>query len=256
MQLWEHEWLSINELIYKLYSDEMEGDPRANFLSLVRLLLPYTAASFFISLPEDEKLLSNGVGVDIAQQILDQYLEEYIDCDYGKWMYMTSDSSIFRTSDWFPDNVRETSLYYKKVLEANGLHYELRMSLYWEHSLLGIVTFFRSKSEPNFSDKDIFILEVLKKHLILYTRHHILCRRGPSPYDPSQLARAAQRYDLTDREEEVLRLLLAGESNIMVAQQLCISPNTQKKHTMNIYKKLNVRNRTELLKTLLNDQKK
>ena len=50
---------------------------------------------------------------------------------------------------------------------------------------------------------------------------------------------------LTEREIEVLRLLAAGNSNPEIAQQLVIGAATVKTHTLNIYRKLGVRRRTQ-----------
>jgi LuxR family maltose regulon positive regulatory protein len=50
---------------------------------------------------------------------------------------------------------------------------------------------------------------------------------------------------LTDREQEVLELMAAGLTNREIAEQLVISPGTVKKHTGNIYGKLDVGSRTE-----------
>jgi len=50
---------------------------------------------------------------------------------------------------------------------------------------------------------------------------------------------------LTPRELEVLRLIAAGDSNQAVAEKLVITVSAVKKHTGNIYSKLNVNSRTQ-----------
>jgi LuxR family maltose regulon positive regulatory protein len=54
---------------------------------------------------------------------------------------------------------------------------------------------------------------------------------------------------LTKREAEILELIAAGLTNREIASQLVISPETVKKHTSNIYGKLNVSSRTEAVAT-------
>lgn len=54
--------------------------------------------------------------------------------------------------------------------------------------------------------------------------------------------------DLTPRQKEVLTLLGEGESNLEIAEQLNISPNTVARHRENIMHKLNLHSRTELVK--------
>ncbi len=51
--------------------------------------------------------------------------------------------------------------------------------------------------------------------------------------------------NLTDREVEILNLISIGKTNREIAQELYISPGTVKAHTSNIYRKLDVENRTE-----------
>ncbi len=50
---------------------------------------------------------------------------------------------------------------------------------------------------------------------------------------------------LTPREMDVLELIVAGDSNQMIADKLVITLSTVKKHTGNIFGKLNVSNRTQ-----------
>lgn len=53
---------------------------------------------------------------------------------------------------------------------------------------------------------------------------------------------------LTTREVEVFRELILNKKRKEIADQLCVSENTIKKHTSNIFAKLNVSSRNEILK--------
>ncbi len=54
-------------------------------------------------------------------------------------------------------------------------------------------------------------------------------------------------FDLTQREHEILDLLVQGMQYKEIGAHLNISPNTAKKHVMNIYQKLHVNSRAQAL---------
>ncbi len=56
-----------------------------------------------------------------------------------------------------------------------------------------------------------------------------------------------RKYDVSKREKEIIELLLKGSSNREIADTLFISPNTVKTHIKNIYRKLGVKNRVQLI---------
>jgi ATP/maltotriose-dependent transcriptional regulator MalT len=56
-----------------------------------------------------------------------------------------------------------------------------------------------------------------------------------------------QQYLLTAREREILGLIAAGKTNPQIAAQLIIGAGTVKSHTLNIYRKLEVANRTQAI---------
>ena len=57
----------------------------------------------------------------------------------------------------------------------------------------------------------------------------------------------AKQYGLTSREEEILALLARGHNGVYISEILFISPNTVRTHIHNIYRKLGVSSREEVL---------
>ena len=75
-------------------------------------------------------------------------------------------------------------------------------------------------------------------------------RAGPRPVGepPARQAQVARRRapgGLTRRELEILRLVAEGHSNSQLARMLWVTEQTVKFHLSNIYRKLDVANRTE-----------
>ncbi len=66
--------------------------------------------------------------------------------------------------------------------------------------------------------------------------------------DPAGLTAAASALGISQREHEVLTLLVAGQSNKEIARTLSISPNTVKTHVSRLYEKLGVARRTQAVK--------
>lgn len=68
-----------------------------------------------------------------------------------------------------------------------------------------------------------------------------------SPRDPTGDRRVTGPELLTPREVDVLELLREGRSNAEIANTLCVSIETIRTHRRNIYRKLGVRTRRELV---------
>jgi LuxR family maltose regulon positive regulatory protein len=71
--------------------------------------------------------------------------------------------------------------------------------------------------------------------------------RGEPAAPPSPGTATGLVEPLTPREMEVLQLIAAGDSNQTIAEKLVITVRTVKKHTGNIYGKLNVSSRTQAI---------
>ena len=75
---------------------------------------------------------------------------------------------------------------------------------------------------------------------------HSIYLAGMRPTPVAEPKRAASRApDLTRREVEILQLVAEGDSNAQLARRLWVTEQTVKFHLSNIYRKLDVSNRTE-----------
>lgn len=73
---------------------------------------------------------------------------------------------------------------------------------------------------------------------------------SPAPAaDPIGAAcgRLVERYALSAREREVLELLARGNTRASIAEKLCISENTARVHVKNIYSKLRIHSKQQLI---------
>lgn len=67
-----------------------------------------------------------------------------------------------------------------------------------------------------------------------------------SKQDPEpETARSESKFDFTPRENDVIRALLKGKSNKVIAYELNMSESSVKVHIHNVMRKLRVQNRTE-----------
>ena len=84
--------------------------------------------------------------------------------------------------------------------------------------------------------------------LLLLMLHDVLPEQEGLPQtgaDPYALC--PQLAELTQRETDVLKLLLENKKRKEIAEELFVSENTVKKHTAHIYEKLEIADRSELL---------
>ncbi|HEY6776086.1 MAG TPA: LuxR C-terminal-related transcriptional regulator [Thermoleophilaceae bacterium] len=76
-------------------------------------------------------------------------------------------------------------------------------------------------------------------------------RRAAVIVEPAHPARITpllmSAYGLTEREQEVTKLVLRGDSTAQIAERLFVSPHTVQQHLKNIFEKTGVRSRRELV---------
>lgn len=89
---------------------------------------------------------------------------------------------------------------------------------------------------------NLFPLLWLKFSFVRYYRNMV-----KEPLPDIQWENYQEKYKLTKRETEIIRLLLIGKSNKEIEDELFLSMHTVKNHIYNIYKKLGVSSRIQVM---------
>ena len=103
----------------------------------------------------------------------------------------------------------------------------------------------------------LVLLPPLNRQLVMLLKNHtyLLAYSAIPREQRAKIVHCLEPLDpLTPREEEVLQLILDGNSNRQIAARLFVSENTVKTHIRNIFSKYGTRSRAELISTLLQDR--
>lgn len=250
MQLSEREWIFVNNLTYKIHAAQDFDKMRMEFLKDLRLSTAYRRASFYMVDKTRSEGLCAPVGIGFSQQQLNQYISRFESLDYLKTIALSPFSCIYRETDLFSDQERENSSYYKLAYEPLKIHYALLMALFFGDEHVGSVMFFREKEDGDFSDRDIYLLDVMKNHLSLRLGQEmgLWGREEPRKSGNSAVRSICGDKGLTERETEIIEHLYQGDTTAEICSELCIAQTTLKKHLTNAYKKLGIGCRSELYK--------
>jgi DNA-binding CsgD family transcriptional regulator len=141
----------------------------------------------------------------------------------GHELLAVFDGVCRRQSEVLAEGTVSPSRRHASVLERLGIRHLLVFGLRFAGSRIDVV--WLGRAGPDFDERDEWVLETLRPHL-LRTRRTLI------------------RQELTEREVDVLDLLGGGRSNVEIARALAISPGTVRKHVERLFTKLGVSSRT------------
>ncbi len=246
-----NDWAFVNGLALKVHEDPDVRHMRGRVLDLLRTLVPYDAATFFVSRPADGGHLSDPVSRGIGMDLLELYMTDFEEIDYLRWAFVSAQNNTFRTSDLFPSGVRESTEFYRRAYPRANIHYSAIVSIGHDGRCLGALSLYRSKDNVDFSDREIAILDALKDHLAIRLCREpsaSLCGEPESSIDEHD--RLCAQFNLSNREIEVLDLILNYRQNPEICHELFITPSTLKKHISSIYKKMDVTHRLDVFRVM------
>lgn len=222
---------------------------RQEILELLKYAIPFDTANFFLAEPVSpfEYTLTDPINVNSLKNsnvdgVLKQYMEKCSDVDSTHWLCSSKKSMAYRTTDLLSESALENTQYYKEMFIPYDLHYGAQLVLAYNDTCVGLLTLFRLKESGNFTDTEIFYLDNLKDHLSARLYQFKFQNKSPERHSSLYM----EKFHLTPRECEILDMLFEGLLNEAIAEKLCISENTLRKHLYNLYHKMNITHRWEL----------
>ncbi len=237
-----NDWIMLNSIIYKIYTMDDFDQMRQELMEDLAMLVDFDSADFYLAAREEKKLLD----APVMYHCKEDMSQVYETLDYSMGIMLSGKSLIYRETDIMSDETRVDTDYYKKVYQPNNWHYSLQMIIAKDNRFLGVITFYRVKGKDDFQYDDIFILDMLKDHLAYRLEQHTNLKNHME--EKLTISEAVMKFDLTRREKTILQMLMSGRENADICDELAISANTLKKHILNIYRKLGIKNRVQLFK--------
>ena len=145
-------------------------------------------------------------------------------------------------SDFISDREFRRRALYAEVCKPLGVRAVMKVFLPTGGAIGASLVF--DTTRTRFTETDRLTLQRLIPHLA-QLRRNAQARRTYQALIDSTAAARMRLLRLSPRERAVLARAAAGETNIMIAAALFVSPGTVRKHLEHIFDKLEVRTRTE-----------
>lgn len=244
--LTEAEWLVFNDLVLSINVSSNTDDFRHQFLKKLNLLVSFESADFYLGDMTRKNMLIQPIGINKKNESYRTYDKYFFQVDYVQQLLSLAKPLVFRESDILTDAEREKTEFYNDFLKPREMHFICSAIVANQHGLLGDVNLYRSKKNCDFSERDLFILKQLEPH-VTNRLYQLKQSRGVPPLkEQGDVSYFATQYRLTDREAEIVHLILLGYNNQEIGDRLFLSINTVKKHVSNILEKTGAANRMQL----------
>jgi DNA-binding CsgD family transcriptional regulator len=162
-------------------------------------------------------------------------------------------AGCFRLLDLAPDRFRQSE-YYRLHYGLTGIREEVGFFFPMPGEAIGVLSLTRWDEAPRLARRELSVLRLIEPALGALCAEHYAPKLGQPDDHPSTFTEAYQQFGgklLSEREREIVALVLQGHSTESIAGRLDISPGTVKIHRRNIYRKLGIGTQAELFASFL-----
>ena len=243
----ENEWMLLNETAYNVSFIYSFDQMRIDFLKWIRMLIRYDAATF--SFVKDGELCDT-IAAELSPAEVKVFEKAYEEDNPLRWILLSGRNYAYCQSDVLSLEKMEESKLYREFYKPKGLVWSMGTNIVFREDVVGLIMFFRTKGRGDFEKRDLFVMDQLQKHLAY--RLYYEAKKSDSRFfwAKGYQEKISRENNLTSRESELMEYALQGLANEAIAEQMKISVNTVKKHFHNLYEKMHVKNRVQLLQCM------
>lgn len=215
-------------------------------LSLAGNLLPLSAARFWLINPKIN--LKGCVFYNIDNQTEETYQNTYSTMDpmhpnrfEGTEIAVVCSDTIMSDREW------RQSLFYREFMGPR--HYDHNADLFFRKAgkIIAVLSLLRDDQIGPFSETELKLLRQLQPFME-YALNNIYV-----PQRFSEREYIAEKYVLTERELDVVEIIMAGVDTKALARELNLSLATAKTHLQHIFRKVGVHSTKELIANLFRE---
>ena len=242
----KNDFLRFNDFVCTLYAQENLPALKETLLRRLVQFIPSKYSSIMTVTEVDGQFhLKDPVCYPPEFRDVEQTYLKFEAIDHTNWTMYSRESMILRESALVCEEERLGSPIYKKFYSRYDIYDTLQMSIAYAGMVYAIITLYRTQDQGVFTSDDEFYMQLTGKHMnYLFAKH---CGGSYYPEKASDTAALAAQYHLTPRESEILSYIFSGMNNQKILEKTFISSYTLQKHIQNIYRKMQVSNRLELL---------
>ena len=224
------------------------SDFQQESLKLIESFMVLQSSAFYLV---DPNMSHKGVVThNLAKEDDKLYQNHYMHMDpLNPSLYEKGRETVVHMDSIMTPHFIKQSVYYQDFLKPLNYRYCTDIFFRSEEKIIAVITLLREQQQGEFTGAELSLLRKLQPFLE-YTLNTVYM-----PKRMTERATIEQRYKLTDRELDVLELVVSGASNKAIASELTLSLATIKTHLQHIYHKAGVISRTELLSLVISDLK-
>lgn len=233
-------WPRMQEFLLEVGAERDPESFSLRTMQRIAALIPFDSAILYLLDEAGAVCREALVGVDPAWNRA--YLDYYSKLDNSCFSFRVAGAGL-----WHWDDFRHTE-YVTDFVRPQRFNHSVGIKLLDAAvRLKGALALNRSECSFGFSDLEIGILNAVMPHLANLHANLYAAGQQPAPANDA----FAGCWRLTPREAEVVALLCQGLNTNSIGAALVISPRTVHKHIENIFIKLGVASRQELLAKLM-----